>query len=294
VPYVERLASGLEPFPGYCLRHRLGSGGFGEVWEAETPLGRAVALKFLPCDNPQAAAMEIRSLQAVRQLRHPNLVRVDQVWSHLGYIVVAMELADGSLADLLEVYQTEVGTPIIPEHVCHLLSQAAVGLDYLNARQHTIGGQCVAIRHCDVKPSNLLIFGESVKLTDFGLSSLTTAEIQVHRRAGTLDYTAPEVFQGQLSEQTDQFALAVSYCRLRTGRLPFPETPPSFQVNYVRPPPDLSILPEPEQPIIARALNVVPQNRWASCVELMTRLTRAVGSDRQPPRSAAHRAVCSS
>jgi serine/threonine-protein kinase len=281
VPHAEPLASGLEPFPGYRLRHRLGSGGFGEVWEAETPQGRAVALKFVPCDHPHAAKLELRSLQAVRLLRHPNLVRIDQVWCHLGYIVVAMELADGSLCDLFEVYHSELGAPIVAEHICLLLSQAAAALDFLNTRQHLINGQRVAIRHCDVKPSNLLLFGDVVKLTDFGLSSMTTAQFQFHRRAGTIDYTAPEVFQGQLSERTDQYSLAITYCRLRGGRLPFPEAPSSFQSDYVRPAPDLSMLSEPERPVIARALHAVPQNRWSSCGELMARLTRTVLRDQR-------------
>src|SRR5207302_3208300 len=107
----------------------------------------------------------------------------------------------------------------------------------LNARQHVLGGQRVAIRHCDIKPSNLLLQGQTLKVADFSLATLTSSEMWYHRRAGTLDYAAPEVFQGRLSERTDQYALAVSYCLLRGGELPFSDTPASFQSNYVRPAP---------------------------------------------------------
>ncbi len=270
------LYEGLEPYPGYHLRQRLGRGGFAEVWEAETADAKTIALKFMPCDDGLAASKEIRSIQAVRQLSHPNLIQIDKVWCYPGYVVIAMELADGSLLDLLEAYQTEFGTYIVPDQACSLLAQAAKALDFLNTRQHSVDGQLVAIQHCDVKPSNLLLFGESVKVADFGLSAQTTTQLKSHRKAGTLDYTAPEVFQGRLSDRTDQYALAVTYCKLRAGRLPFPDTPASFKGEYTRPAPDLSMLPREEQPIVARALASVPQDRWPSCGEFMAQLSKVV------------------
>ena len=233
-----------------------------------------MALKFLICKNTAGAAIENRANQIVQQLQHPNLIRICKVWSQPGYLVVAMELADGSLHDLLTAYQTEYRTPIPREELCRLLTQAAAGIDYLNARQHILDGQRVSIQHCDIKPSNLLVMGETVKLSDFSLMSVTTASVKAHRRAGTPEYMAPEVFQGQLSEWTDQYALAVTYCLLRSGRLPFPNVPATFRPDYVKPAPDLSMLPERERRIIARALAPVPQDRWRSCGELIAELSR--------------------
>src|SRR5438093_7580411 len=117
------LEPGIEPFRGYCLQRRLGAGGFGEVWQADAPNDRQVALKFLPCKTEASTAQEIRSLQAIRQLRHPHLIQIDRVWCHLGYVIVCMELAEGNLQDLLEVYQEEFGTPVAREHACQLLAQ---------------------------------------------------------------------------------------------------------------------------------------------------------------------------
>src|SRR5262249_42891263 len=158
--------------------------------------------------------------------------------------------AEGSLLDLYDVYRSELGTPIVPEQVCLYLAQVSEALDFLNTRQHLIDGKRVAVQHCDVKPSNMLLFGDTVKLCDFGLCALTSSPIQSPRRAGTLDYTAPEVFQGRLSDRTDQYALAITYCQLRGGQLPFSDTPYEFDPTYVRPEPDLSMLPALEQPII--------------------------------------------
>jgi serine/threonine protein kinase len=272
VRHAVPLEPGLEPIPGCRLRQRIGSGGFAEVWQAEARDGTLIALKFMRSDSNLDAVAEIRSAQAIQQLRHPNLIRIIAVCSCLGYIVIAMEQADGSLADLLEVYQSECGTPVPCEQLCLLMEQAAAALDFLNTRQHHIGDKVVGFQHCDVKPRNLLLFGDTVKLTDFGLASEISCQLKWHRRAGTLDYTPPEVFQGRLSNWTDQYSLAVTYCELRGGRLPFPDTPATFRHGYVRPAPDLSMLPPEEQPIIARALAPIPQNRWPNCRQMVEQL----------------------
>ena len=262
------------PSPGYRLTGFLGRGGWGEVWRPPGPRGPPLALKFLPCDSQLAAAQEIRGLQSIRQLHHPNLIHIDQIWCYSGHIVIAMELAEGSLLDLLGVYVSEFGTGIIPEHLCHYLTQTAAALDFLNTRQHNLNGQRVAVRHCDVKPSNVLIVGGVVKLADFSLATQTTSSMWYHREFGTLDYAAPEVFHGWLSDRTDQYALAVTYCQLRGGRLPFDDTPSRFRKDFVRCR-SRPVGPErPNGPSYGRALAPVPQDRWPSCTEMLTRLAR--------------------
>jgi len=266
------LKAGLEAFPGCRLRQFLGRGGFAEVWEAEVDGGGKLALKFMPAENGRAAFSEIRSIQMVKQLEHPNLVRIERVWAFQNYNVIAMELAEGGLDDLYEAYQTVFSTPIVPEVLCPYLSQAADALDFLNARKHLVDGRLVGIQHCDIKPSNMLLFGDTVKLSDFGLASITTMRMASHRRAGTAAFAPPEVFQGRLSDRTDQYSLAVSYCFLRGGRLPFP-APPGFDRAYVRPKPDLQMISAREWPTMLRALDPVPQNRWPTCREFMAQLT---------------------
>ncbi len=268
------LEKGLEPFPGYSLRRLLGYGSFAEVWEAEADDGSRVALKFLPAERDNATPGEIRSLQAIRQLSHPHLIRVHRVWCHLGYIIIAMERADGTLADLHATYRTQVGTDIIPEHVCLLLSQAASALDFLNGRRHRLEGKPVTIQHCDIKPSNMMQFGETVKLADFGLAATLSGPTVRRRPAGTPEYAAPEIFRGLLSRSSDQYGLAVCYCELRGGRLPFAKPPRTFHPDYVPSAPDLSMLLPPERPIVARALSPVPEERWLSCGDFIDRLTR--------------------
>jgi serine/threonine protein kinase len=271
------LAKGAEPYPGYQLVQILGRGGWGEVWQAERVTDHtSLAIKFLPSASPRAAAQEIRALQAIRQISHPNLVRIDQVWSCPGYLAIAMELADGNLLDLLAVYYAEFNIPIMADHLCYFLAQAADVLDFLNARQHVVDGRRVAYRHGDVKPSNLLVQGRTIKLADFSLAVQTTSPMWYHRRVGTVHYAAPELFRGWLSDRTDQYALTVTYYQLRTGRMPFPDTPQTFEHDYVRPAPNLNYLTPAERPIVARGLAPVPLDRWPTCAEMITRLRQAL------------------
>jgi serine/threonine protein kinase, bacterial len=269
------LVPGAVPYPGYQLLKPLGTGGWSEVWQARQPDGRECALKFMPCDPGLAPSKEIRALQAMRQLKHPHLLETRNIWSCAGYIVIVMDLCDGSLLDLLEVYLRELKTPMTASHVCYFLGHAAQAIDFLNTRSHTIHEQRMAVRHCDVKPSNLLICGQVVKLADFSLAVPTTATMWYHRRNGTPRYCAPEVFQGWLSDRTDQYSLAVSYFQLRTGRFPFPDAPATVDAGYVRPEPDLTDLTRPEREVLRRALAPVPQDRWCSCVEMMEQLGRS-------------------
>ena len=106
------LQAGLQPYPGHQLRYFLGSGGFGEVWEAEVDGGAPVALKFMPSNRGRTAQQEMRAIQLLWRLDSPHLVHIDRVWAFQQYIVIAMELAEGGLDSLLQLYKAECGTPI--------------------------------------------------------------------------------------------------------------------------------------------------------------------------------------
>lgn len=288
------LWGGKPLWSGYRLVRIRGKGGFGQVWEVDTADGERVALKFLQCGDHFAAAEEVRNIQRIRQLSHPNFVRIDKVWADRGYVVLAMELAEGSLADLLNVARDDFGGALPSDLVCEHLTQAARALDFLNERQHALEDRPVGIQHGDVKPGNLLLCGDRIKLCDFGLSRVMTDDVVSHRRSGTLAYAAPEVFRGQISRWADQFSLAVTYYELRTGKFPFPPMPTDTSRSYERPAPDLTHVTEGERTVLARALSVSQHERWPSCSAMMTELSKAVTSPettatkvRKTPTSAA-------
>lgn len=280
-----RLEAGQEPFPGLKLVQRLGRGGFAEVWEAVDRRGTRLAVKFMLSRNASSSVREMRIIQAIQKLSHRNLLRIYNVWSIPDYIVVSMELADGSLLDMLDLYQAEYRSPLAPVLVVNYLSQAAAALDFLNARRHSFEGRQCGFQHCDVKPSNLLLTGETVKLADFGLCTPTAALQSSYGKAGTLDFAAPEVHRGSLSESSDQYSLAVTYIYLRTGVLPFPHTPPNFQreYSYNRPAPDLSRVDRDERRVLEKALELEPSNRWPSCASFMSHLQGVISRPEPAP-----------
>jgi serine/threonine-protein kinase len=270
-----RLEVGSEPFPGLKLLQLRGRGGFAEVWEALDKQGRQIAVKFMETRNSASSVKEMRIIQAIQKLSHRYLLRINHVWSIPQYIVVAMELADGSMLDLMDAYQTEYRSPPPPELILRYMRQAAEGLDFLNARQHQFDGRPVSFIHCDVKPSNLLLVGDTLKLADFGLATTMDGRQASYDRAGTPDFAAPEVHGGGLADSSDQYSFAVTYYYLRTGRLPFPTPAGKFQREFSisRPAADLSGVRPGERWVLGRALEMDPTARWPSCTAMMTALT---------------------
>ena len=71
--------TGEEPLPGFRLRRFLGDGTFGAVWQAVAPGGTEVAIKFIDLRNSHGNK-ELKSLQIIKRLRHPNLVPLLGYW----------------------------------------------------------------------------------------------------------------------------------------------------------------------------------------------------------------------
>ncbi|AWM37441.1 serine/threonine protein kinase [Gemmata obscuriglobus] len=269
-------AVGAEPSPGYRLRCVRGRGGFAEVWEAEAPTGPPVALKFMPTSNTATTARELRSVKSFQGMEHPYIVKTYDVWSIPGYLVINMELAEATLLDLMQVYRDELGQDIEPATLCLYLWQVAEALDFLNARQHVRDGRRVGFQHGDVKPNNILLFGDVAKLTDHGLATPTHAPSTPCARQGTREYAAPEVFLGSISDWSDQFSLAVTYYALRTGTFPFAPPVKAASRSSLRPLANLSGVTDAEQPALRRALAPVPQERFPNCLEFMAALLKAL------------------
>jgi serine/threonine protein kinase len=228
--------------------------------------------------NVGTTARELRSIQSFQTLDHPYLVKTHAVWSVPGYIVTAMELAEATLLDLMLVYHNDLGQHIPLPQLCLHMWQVGEALDFLNARRHLLEGRRVGFQHGDIKPNNVLLFGDAAKLTDYGLATPTYGPSTPCPRHGTRDYAAPEVLQGYQSDTSDQFSLAVTYHVLRTGTFPFPPAPVGdLPKSFSRPAPDLSLLTAAEQAVLLRALAPAAQDRFPTCQELTRGLLKAHG-----------------
>jgi serine/threonine protein kinase len=275
------LQEGME-IGGYRLVQQIGAGAFGVVWEAVGPGGAPVALKFLDCRgrHKDLIAGEVRVLRALSELSHPNIVRLLSVHASSRHLVLVMEKADCNLADLHDAYRQEEGRDVPPRVLLDLLGQAAEALDFMASLRlpGLAGGR--GLQHCDVKPTNLLVQGDRLKVADFGLCAAAGWQAQgAGGWRGTFPYAAPELFRGRPAAGTDQYALAMTFCETVMGGRPFwPHAregdPPQGQ------PIDLTKVREREVGVLARALHPQPWMRYPSCAAFVDALRRAASAPR--------------
>jgi serine/threonine protein kinase len=163
-----------EPIPGYRLVEPLGSGGFGEVWKCQAPGGLTKAIKFVfgnldSIDGDSAPAEEeLRALLLIKDIRHPFLLSLERVEVSGGELAIVMELADKSLQDVLDEHRRTGLAGIPRDQLLNYLREAAEALDVLNL-QH-------GLQHLDVKPGNLFLVGNHIKVADFGLVNSRVAK----------------------------------------------------------------------------------------------------------------------
>lgn len=264
------LQAGLRPIPEYELVKRLGSGGFGEVWQAAGPGGFPVALKFIRLED-RSGVIELRSLALMKDIRHPHLLAMFGTWEVGGWLIIAMELGDRTLEQrLIEAKKQDLpGIPLV--ELLETMLEAAKGIDHLNE---------LGIQHRDIKPQNFLLVGGGLKVADFGLAKILEKSFVSNSGAMTPGYAAPEFFQGQTSPHSDQYSLGITYCYLRGGRLPFGGNAMQIMFAHLQEEPDLSMMPERERPAVLRALAKRPEERWPNCRTFVNALYTACGLHR--------------
>ncbi|MCE9563020.1 MAG: protein kinase [Planctomycetes bacterium] len=261
-----------EPLPGYRLLEPIGTGGFGEVWKCTAPGGIFKAIKFVygnlnALDGDDVRAVqEMKALERVKQVRHPFVLSIEQIQDVGGELLIVMELADKNLHECLIEYQ-ENGHPGIPRDILlGLLDDAAIGLDHLIEKHN--------LQHLDVKPRNLFMLADRVKVADFGLVKTLERSSSSGLMGGvTPIYAAPETFSNKISKHSDQYSLAIVYIELLTGMRPFSgKNIRQLALQHMTEPPDLSMLPEGDRPILARALAKDPDDRFPTCVSFIRAL----------------------
>jgi hypothetical protein len=269
-----QLASHVEPIPGYRLVERLGSGGFGEVWKAEAPGGLLKAIKFVygdleTCDSDGVRAeQELKSLSRVKMIRHPYILSLERFDIKDGQLMIVMELADRNLWDRFRECRNQNLAGIPRDELLRYMDEAAEALDMMN-NEHQL-------QHLDIKPQNLFLVYNHVKVADFGLVKDLAGRAASVTGGVTPLYAAPEMFDGWVSRFCDQYSLAIVYQELLTGQRPFQGTNVhQLVMQHMQGKPDLSGLPAADRDIVGRALAKKPDERHGSCLELVRALRAA-------------------
>ncbi|WNM24534.1 serine/threonine-protein kinase [Demequina capsici] len=210
------IAGGTTLGGRYVLESLIAVGGMGEVWRAsDIDLSRPVAVKTLKEASASNATFLKRFGNEARNaagVQHPNIAQVLDYGDQEGTAYLVMELVDGEpMSTILERDR------VIPEQrLVKLMIAACRGLQ----AAHDAG-----VMHRDIKPGNLLVFGDDdLKITDFGVSrsqdqtTLTATGMVM----GTAQYLAPELALGKpATPASDLYSLGIIMYESVVGKRPF-------------------------------------------------------------------------
>jgi eukaryotic-like serine/threonine-protein kinase len=223
----------------FLIERRIGSGGFGVVYEAwDGRLERPVAVKAIE-SRGEAGRRVLREAQAAARLNHPGIVTLYEMGEEDGNALLVTELVEGSTLARLSregaLSDREIGE---------------IGADLCEALDHAHSRGVV---HRDIKPENVVVPPEGdlhAKLMDFGIARLAdgaslTAPGDV---VGTLAYMSPEQAEGaEAGPEADVYSLALTLYECWSGENPNRRATPAATARAIgarprplrRPRPDL-------------------------------------------------------
>jgi serine/threonine protein kinase len=311
------LCLGAEVAAGYRLIERQGRGTFGEVWAAQR-LGRLVAVKLihgsLDVSQPRLRAeAELEGLARIKRVSHPHVLEILGAEVSGTSLLVITELADRSLKQHFEALPADCTALHRSVHALYLLWGVAEALDHL--RQHhdlmhldvkpanllLVSGECKLADFGTVKrmraggtaPGDVLLAcrpGPDAELArttaryrrrDIPWQEAMHPAATLYTAAGAFTpyYASPEMFQGRASSSSDQYSLALTFCHLVAGNIPFRGEAEAQTSQRQEGRLDLDLLPEPFRPVVARALSPRPNDRFPSCVDFIEALEGALTPD---------------
>lgn len=217
----------------YHLERLLGAGGMGAVYRARDLLHEQfgdpdpyIALKILSeefAESPDASALLYSEFALTRRLRHDNVVRAHtfEVDTDCQRAFITMEYMRGLTLDKL-LCERPLGLPWkeLRDIVLPLLDTLA----YAHRR---------GVLHGDMKPSNVMLSEDGLRLFDFGLGQAEEGTLpglphlsRERFNAWTPGYAAPELLEGQpLSASADVYGVACVIYELAGGKHPFRRLP---------------------------------------------------------------------
>jgi serine/threonine protein kinase len=209
----------------FLIERRIGSGGFGVVYEAwDGRLERPVAVKAIE-QRGEAGRRVLREAQAAARLNHPGIVTLYELGEEDGNALLVTELVEGSTLARLshngELSDREIGE---------------IGADLCEALDHAHSRGVV---HRDIKPQNVQVIADSeprAKLMDFGVAHLADDAplTAVGDVVGTLAYMAPEQAEGRAAgPEADVYSLALTLYECWSGENPHRRATPAATARAI-------------------------------------------------------------
>ena len=261
---------------------QIGAGGTAVVFSAvHCETEEAAALKVFPAawvSSPVHRARFGREIEALRAIRHPNVVRVldagglEEDSGQQQGCYLAMEWLPHALDHVLRAQYPD---PLPPERALAVAGGVAEGLAVVHA---------AGLVHRDVKPANVLLRADGTPvLADFGL--VRTADVHALRLTaenvimGSADYIAPEHMTGSPADaRADLYSLGVVLYELLCGHVPYAGRTPyeTLRAHVEEPPPPLPMgIPAAARAVVERALRKDPAERFISAAGMANALGAA-------------------
>jgi cyclin-dependent kinase len=140
---------------------KIGEGTYGVVYKAsDKATGEIVALKKirLEAEDEGIPSTAIREISLLKELQHPNIVRLYDVVHTERRLTLVFEYLDQDLKKYLDICEGGLEATILKSFLYQLLC----GVAFCHTHR---------VLHRDLKPQNLLINREGkLKLADFGLA----------------------------------------------------------------------------------------------------------------------------
>ncbi len=262
---------------GYKFLECLARGQTGELWKTQAPNGQKRLVRFVYGYDPRADQDENGALAMLRSLHHPTLAQVEIILEETGRLTLISDPGETTLAGWLKDCQAKGLQGIPRETLLEILRLAAEVLDQLY-QEHRL-------QHLGLNPRQIVLNGDVMWIADFGLAELIWLPAGLQPAVLNIRYSAPELFENQISRSCDQYSLALIYQEMLTGVHPFRNLNQRQMASAkLRGKPDLGLAPATDRPILLKALSAEPDNRYATCSEFVAALEAAKTASRRVPR----------